>query len=186
MDPVDLDALAAKAGHVLDLDVDEATEAVVTLAEFHDRRAIAPLLDLIASRRANELMIRAAGWMADPALHRALVKLRATRVGDLGDPGYWEQVDRAIGRCRPEAADEAEDVEVALLAATQAALLESGLVELEVELVGSYPSTMVVVRYGEHQRRTAIWNFDEASPDDPASLDRSFAVYRIAHLATWG
>ena len=186
MDPVDLDALAAKVTHILDLDPDEATEAVVTLAEFHDRRAIAPLLDLIASRRANELMVRAAGWMADPALHPALIELRATRLGDLGDAGYWEQVDRAIGRCRPDAADEAEGVEVALLAATQAALLESGLVELEVELVGAYPSTVVIVRYGEHQRRAPIWNFDEASPDDPWSLDRSFAVYRIAHLATWG
>jgi hypothetical protein len=182
----DLDARAARLGELLQLDPDDATEIVVTLAEHHDRRVIAPMLDLIASRRANELVVRAAGWLADPALHRALVDLAATRVADLGDDGYWTQVDRAIGRCRPEAADEAEQVEVALLAATQASLLESGVIGCEVVLAGHYPTTEIVLIRGERERRHAVWNFDETSPDDPATLDRGFALYRIANLATWG
>jgi hypothetical protein len=182
---VDLDALARAAEAILDLDADEATRTVVTLAEFHDRRVIAPLLDLLASRRANELMVRASGWLADPALHRALVELAATRLGDLGEATYWEQVDRAIGRCRPEAAGEAEEVEISLLAATQAAMLEAGVIGGEVTLQGSYPNTEVVVTMGERQRRHAIWNFDETAPDDPRTLDRGFALYRIANLATW-
>ena len=127
-----------------------------------------------------------AGWLADPALHPALVELSASRIGDLGDEGYWEQVARAIGRCRPGAAAEAEAVEVTLLAATQASLVEVGALDVDVSLVGAYPATEVVVRLGDHERRHAIWNFDELEPDDPSSLDRSFALYRIAQLASWG
>ncbi len=76
---------------------------MLTLAEHHDRRVIAPLIDLLASRRADELLVRAAGWLADPAFHPVLVRLAASRIADLGDQGYWEQVDRAIARCRPDA-----------------------------------------------------------------------------------
>jgi len=83
MDPVELDALAAQLDTILELDRDLATEVVVTLAEHHDRRVIAPLLDLLASGRANELMVRAAGWLADPGLHRALERLAASRIGGL-------------------------------------------------------------------------------------------------------
>lgn len=184
--PPDLDALAAEARQVLELDRERAAEVVVTLAEHHDRRVIAPLIDLLASRRADELMVRAAGWLADPALHPALVELSASRIGDLGDDAYWEQVARAIGRCRPEAPAEAEEVEVMLLAATQASLAEIGSFDVGVTLQGAYPATEVVVRLGEHERRHAIWNFDELEPDDPWSLDRSFALYRIAQLASWG
>lgn len=165
---------------------DELAEIVLTLAEHRDRRVIAPLIDLIASRRVDELMVRAAGWLADPALHPALVQLRATRIADLGEAGYWEQVERAIGRCRPEAADEAEGIEVTLLAAAQTSLLESGAAEIEVGLDGEYPVTEVVLRLGPRERRHAIWNFDETSPDDPTTLDRAFALYRIANLASWG
>lgn len=168
------------------LDPNVRAELVLTLAEHRDRRVIAPLLDLIASRRVDELTVRAAGWMADPALHPALVQLATTRIGDLGDAGYWEQVDRAIGRCRPEAAEEAEEVEVTLLAATQASLVDVGAEEIEVALDGMYPITEVVVRFGEHERRQAIWNFDEANPDEPNTLDRAFTLYRIANLASWG
>lgn len=168
------------------LGTEELAEVVLTLAEHHDRRVIAPLIDLIASRRVDELMVRAAGWMADAGLHPALVQLRATRIGDLGDAGYWEQVDRAIGRCRPDAPEAAEEVEVALLAAAQTSLLESGGAAMEVGLVGEYPTTEVILRFGEHERRHAIWNFDETSPDDPWTLDRAFTLYRIANLASWG
>lgn len=185
VDPVDLDALALEAQRVLELDPDRATYVVVTLAEHHDRRVMAPLLDLLASRRANELMVRAAGWLADPALHPALVDLAATRLGDLGDGAFWEQVERAAARCRPEAAAEAEEVEVALLAATQASLVEVGSFDVDVSLIGAYPATELIVRIGERERRQAIWNFDESAPDDPTSLDRAFALYRIANLATW-
>ncbi len=184
--PPDLDALAAEASHVLDLPSERAAEVVVTLAEHHDRRVIAPLIDLLASRRADELMVRAAGWLADPALHPALVELSATRLGDLGDDGYWEQVARAIGRCHPGAPAEAEEVEVTLLAATRASLVEVGSFDVDVSLQGAYPTTEVVVRLGEHERRHPIWNFDELEPDDPSSLDRAFALYRIAQLAGWG
>lgn len=182
----DLDALALEARAVLDLAPDRAAEVVLTLAEHHDRRVIAPLIDLLVSRRATELMVRAAGWLADPALHPALVELSHSRIGDLGDDEYWEQVARAIGRCRPGAAEEAEEVEVTLLAATQASLVEVGSFDVDVTLQGSYPATEVVVRLGEHERRHPIWNFDELEPDDPASLDRAFALYRIAQLAGWG
>ena len=159
MDPVELDALAAQLDTILELDRDLATEVVVTLAEHHDRRVIAPLLDLLASGRANELMVRAAGWLADPGLHRALERL---------------------------AASEAEEIEVTLLAATQASVLESGFVGVDVSLVGLYPTTEVVLILGGGERRHAIWNFDERNPDDPISLDRAFALYRTANLAGWG
>jgi hypothetical protein len=182
---LDLDALAAEAQRANDLGPDRAAEVVLTLAEHGDRRVIAPLIDLLASRRASELVVRAAGWLADPALHPALVGLAATRLGDLGDDAYWEQVDRAASRCRPEAAEEAEAFEVALLAAAQAAMLEAGVIGGDVALEGGYPTTEVVVTIGERQRRQPIWNFDELAPDDPWSLDRSFARYRIANLATW-
>jgi hypothetical protein len=186
VDAVDLDAMAERLREAPRLGGDELAEIVLTLAEHRDRRVIAPLIDLIASRRVDELMVRAAGWLADPGLHPALVALRATRIGDLGEPGYWEQVDRAVGRCRPGAADEAEGIEVTLLAAAQTSLLESGAVEIDVGLDGAYPVTEVVLRYGGRERRHAIWNFDETAPDDPATLDRAFALYRIANLASWG
>lgn len=186
VDEPDLDALVARLREATSLGTDELAEIVLTLAEHRDRRVIAPLIDLIASRRVDELMVRAAGWMADPALHPALVQLRATRIGDLGDAGYWEQVDRAVGRCRPEAPVEAEEVEVALLAAAQASLLESGAAAIEVSLAGEYPVTEVVLRVAERQRRHAVWNFDETAPDDPSTLDRAFTLYRIANLASWG
>jgi len=186
MDPVELDALAAQLDTILELDRDLATEVVVTLAEHHDRRVIAPLLDLLASGRANELMVRAAGWLADPGLHRALERLAASRIGGLADTTFWQQVDRAIARCRPEAASEAEEIEVTLLAATQASVLESGFVGVDVSLVGLYPTTEVVLILGGGERRHAIWNFDERNPDDPISLDRAFALYRTANLAGWG
>lgn len=171
---------------ILDLDPDVATEVVVTLAEHHDRRVIEPLVDLIASRRANTMMVRAAGWLADPALHPALVQLAATRVGDLGDEEHWTQVGRAIARCDPGASDRAEQIEVALLAATHASLLDSDLVGVDVFLDGTYPSTEVVLRFGDRERRHPIWNFDETAPDDPSSLDLAFTRYRIASLASWG
>lgn len=165
---------------------DEVAELVLTLAEHRDRRVIAPLIDLIASRRADELVVRAAGWIADPALHPALVELGATRIGDLGDDGYWDQVERATGRCRPDAPEAAEEIEVALLAAAQASLIESGAGAIEVSLSGEYPATAVVLRVAERERRHAVWNFDEDSPDDPWTLDRAFTLYRIANLASWG
>ena len=184
--PPDLDALAAEAARVLELDRDRAAEVVLTLAEHHDRRVIAPLIDLLASGRADQLIVRAAGWLADPALHPALVGLSRQRIGDLGDDELWEQVDRAIGGCRPDAPALAEEVEITLLAATQASLTEIGSFDVDVTLQGTYPSTEVVVRLGDHERRHQIWNFDELEPDDPWSLDRSFALYRIAQLASWG
>lgn len=186
MDDIDLDAMAGRLRDAPKLRTDELAEIVLTLAEHRDRRVIAPLIDLIASRRVDELIIRAAGWMADPGLHPALVGLRATRIGDLGEAGYWHQVDRAIGRCRPDAAEEAEGIEVTLLAAAQTSLLESGGAATEVGLVGEYPVTEVILRFGGHERRHAIWNFDETNPDDPETLDRAFALYRIANLASWG
>ncbi len=185
MDP-DLDAMAERLREAPRLGPDEVAELLLTLAEHRDRRVIAPLIDLISSRRVDELAVRAAGWMADPGLHPALVQLRATRIGDLGEDGYWEQVDRAIGRCRPEAADEAEEIEISLLTAAQTSLLESGAAVVEVGLDGEYPTTEVVLRAGDWERRHAIWNFDETSPDDPRTLDRAFTLYRIANLASWG
>jgi hypothetical protein len=185
-DRPDLDALAAELDAVLDLPGERADEVIVTLAEHDDRRVIAPLIDLLVSGRADELMVRAAGWLADPALHPALERLAASRLGGLGGADYWEQVDRALARCRPEAAAEAEDVEVALLVATQAALVEAGAAVVDASLEGAYPRTEVVLRVGEHERRHSIWNFDDLHPDDPGSLDHAFTRYRIAQLATWG
>ena len=186
MDEVDLDAMVEQLRAAPQLDPAALDEIVLTLAEHRDRRVIGPLIDLITSRRADELIVRAAGWLADPALHPALVQLAATRIGDLGDAGYWEQVDRAIARCRPGADEEAEQIEVTLLAAAQASLIEAGAGALEVALDGSYPTTEVVLRLGERERRHAIWNFDDTAPDDPTTLDRAFTLYRIANLASWG
>ncbi|WP_426573589.1 hypothetical protein [Aquihabitans sp. McL0605] len=186
MDHPDLDQLAARLRAAPQVDAAELDEIVVTLAEHRDRRVIEPLIDLIASRRADEMVVRAAGWFADPALHPALDRLAATRIGDLGDDGYWFQVDRAIARCRPEAVVDAEQIEVTLLAATQASLIEVGAADLDVALDGAYPTTEVVLRHGDRERRHAIWNFDETAPDDPSTLDRAFTLYRIANLASWG
>lgn len=185
-DEPDLDAMAERLRTAAQLDADERAELVLTLAEHHDRRVIAPLIDLLASRRADELLVRAAGWFADPALHPALVDLAASRIGDLGDPGYWEQVDRAIARCHPGALEAAEQIEVTVLATAQTSLLESGAAEVEVSLDGAYPTTEVVLRLGDHQRRHAIWNFDETNPDDPTSVDLSFTLFRVGTLARWG
>ena len=186
MDELDLDLMAEQLRVAPQLGTDELAEIVLTLAEHRDRRVIAPLIDLISSGRVDALMVRAAGWLADPAFHAPLVRLASTRIADLGDPELWEQVDRAVGRCRPDATEEAEHIEVTLLAATQASMIEVGAVEMEVALDGSYPVTEVVVRLGDRERRHAIWNFDEANPDDPWTLDRAFALYRIANLASWG
>lgn len=184
--PPDLDHLAARLGGGSRLERDELVEIVVTLAEHHDRRVIPRLVDLLSSGRADELVVRAAGWLADPGLHPALAALEASRVGDLGDDAYWEQVTRAIGRCHPDAAAEAEGIEVTLLAATQASLLEVASFDVDVSLTGTYPATEVVVRLGEHERRHAVWNFDELNPDDPRTIDLAFALYRISRLASWG
>ncbi|MCB0960170.1 MAG: hypothetical protein KDB04_11695 [Acidimicrobiales bacterium] len=186
MEDLDLDALAEEASRILDLSPGRASEVVLTLAEHHDRRVIAPLIDLLASRRADELVVRAAGWLADPALHPALATLSEARLADLGDDRYWDQVARATARCRPGAAAEAEEVEITLLAATQAALIEVASFDVDVSLAGAYPVTEVVVRIGDHERRHSVWNFDELEPDDPGSLDRAFALYRISRLASWG
>ena len=139
MDAPDLDAMVERLRDAPNLDGDEVAEIVVTLAEHRDRRVIAPLIDLIASRRADELVVRAAGWMADVGLHPALVALRATRIGDLGEPGYWEQVDRAIGRCAPDAPARAEEIEVAL--PRPRSPLASAFVELKGRILGSLDRT---------------------------------------------
>ena len=186
IEPGVLDDMALRLRDAPSLDPDTIAELVLTLAEHRDRRVIAPLIDLLASRRGDALVVRAAGWMADPGLHPVLVELRSTRIADLGEADYWVQVDRAVGRCRPDAAEEAEQIEVTLLAATQTSLLETGGEAMEVGLDGAYPTTEVVLRLGDHERRHAIWNFDEANPDDPWTLDRAFALYRIANLASWG
>ena len=62
MDASDLDAMAARLRDAPQLQPDELAEIVLTLAEYRDRRIIAPLIDLIASRRVDELMVRAAGF----------------------------------------------------------------------------------------------------------------------------
>ncbi len=183
-DPDAIEELVSRLGRILDLPRAEATEVVVTLAEHGDRRVIPPLIDLVASRRADELVIRAAGWLADPALHRALVDLRATRLGDL-DPGYWAQVDAAIRRCRPDAPAMAEEIEVVLLTRLQASALEALATGLDIALVGSYPTTEVVFVLGDREERASIWNFDELAPDDPTTLDQAFTAYRIGTVASW-
>ncbi|MCB0962783.1 MAG: hypothetical protein KDA98_05665 [Acidimicrobiales bacterium] len=182
----DLDALAAflAAGEpsVSDLTI----EAVVTLAEHRDRRVVGPIIDLLTSGRADELVVRAAGWFADPGLHPALVALAEGRPDDptTSPEGlvYWAQVERAVGRCRPDAAAEAEEIEVTLLAATQASVLEVDGIDLDVRLEGTYPTTEIVLSAGEAERRHAIWNFDILNPDEPATLDRQFTLFRIGSL----
>ena len=74
VDDVDLDAMVEQLRAAPQLDAAALDEIVLTLAEHRDRRVIGPLIDLIASRRADELVVRAAGWLADPALHPALVR----------------------------------------------------------------------------------------------------------------
>lgn len=183
-DPDVLDEAAARLARVLDLPPEEAAELVVTLAEHHDRRVVAPLIDLIASRRADELMVRAAGWLADPALHEALVQLAASRLGRLGS-AYWDQVDAAARRCHPDAPAAADEIEVALLARLQTSALESVAAGLDIALIGAYPTTEVVFVAGDHEERASIWNFDELEPADPTTLDLAFTAYRIGTVASW-
>ena len=49
----DLDALAGRLSAAPRLGTDELAEIVLTLAEHRDRRVIAPLIDLITSRRGR-------------------------------------------------------------------------------------------------------------------------------------
>ena len=69
-----------------------------------------------------------------------------------------------------------------LLAATQASVVEVDGVDLDVRLEGSYPTTELVLAAGPAERRHAIWNFDILNPDEPATLDRQFTLFRIGSL----
>jgi hypothetical protein len=128
--------------------------------------------------------VRAAGLLADPALHEVLSDLASGR-GRAGAEVDRGTLDAALRRCDPGAADAAERVEVALLTTVQASMAESGIEPFDVALTGEYPTTEVVLTRGDHQERHRIWNFDEADPADPTTIDLAFAMNRLANIATW-
>ena len=82
-------------------------------------------------------------------------------------------------------ADDAAQLEVALLTALQSSLATSDLPPVDVELQGDYPDTEIVLRAHGREERHAVWRFDPAAPDDPSSLDVQFALYRLATTAAW-
>ena len=178
------DALLARLG---DLELEARAEAFWALAERRDPRVVEPLLAVLASDEASAMEVRAAGLLADPRFHPLLLEWAATCAADPPeDPDFSKAVAMAIGRCRPGAAEEAEEIEALLLATAQASAAEAGMLEVDLALVGTYPDTEVVVSSEEGERRHAIWNFDVDAPADPTTLDRAFAAYRIGNLASWG
>lgn len=195
MDPTDLDQLAnrlarehRRAADAASEDVDPAewrADAVLVLATHRDRRVIAPLRAILGGPTVGILEVRAAGLLADPALLPALVGLAAKRHPDDPDAEFWDEVAAAAGRCHPDAAAEAEEVEMALLAALQTSLIESGMEPVDIALAGEYPDTELVCSVDDRCRRSPIWNFDEDHPASPATLDRAFTLYRLANLARW-
>ena len=193
-DLADLDRLADRLAreHQLRIDGSEEAEpeawraeAIRTLAEHHDRRVIPPLIAALSGTTVSTIEVRAAGLIADPGLHPVLDQLAAKRHPDDDDDEFWDAVGAARARCRPDAAAEAEEVEATMLAAIQASLVEAGMEPVDIALVGEYPETEMTFAIADRAESTSIWNFDEADPASPTTLDRAFTMYRLANLARW-
>jgi HEAT repeat protein len=153
------------------------------LGHVHHPRATASVAGLLDHRHAavRRSAVHAAALQADPALCDALRAVAERADDDAERAG----VAAALRRCRPEAAEEAFGLEVALLTTVQASMAESGMEPFDVALTGEYPVTEVVLTRGDRQERHRIWDFDEADPADPSTLDLAFAMNRLANIATW-
>jgi hypothetical protein len=127
----------------------------------------------------------AAALLADPDLYPALQAARHALPDEATDGPEDAAIAAAVRRCRPDAAAEASQLEVALLTTVQASMAESGIEPFDVALAGEYPVTEVVLTRGDRQQRHRIWDFDEADPADPSTLDLAFAMNRLANIATW-
>lgn len=160
-------------------------QAILTLATHHDRRVIPPLVAALSGTTVSAIEVRAAGLIADPGLHPVLDQLAAKRHPEDDDHDFWDAVGAARARCRPDAAAEAEELEATMLAAIQASLVESGMEPVDIALVGEYPDTEMTFAIADRAESAAIWNFDQADPASPTTLDRAFTMYRLANIARW-
>ena len=77
-----------------DFDIDTRWEAIVGLARRHDRRAVEPLRQALATGAVPFFGVVASGWTADPGLLPLLATLDAWK----GDSALLE----AVGRCDPD------------------------------------------------------------------------------------
>lgn len=162
--------------------VDTRAEALMALAERRDQRVVRHLLRELADPDVGTLVLRAAGRLADPSLHDAVVAVVARcDPADLDDPGSYASVaHRAALRCHPDAAAEAEQVEVGLLASLEAVAVPGDDGErVATSLLGSYPITQVVFALGERTVRSPIWDFDDQDPASPATIDHAFTLFRL-------
>ena len=192
MDDLDLDDLANRLAREHQLGIERVghepedwrAQAILTMATHGDRRVLGPLAAVLAGSTVSVVEVRAAGILTEPALHPILLELASKRLADDPDHEFWAEVAGAISRCDPEAARHAEQIEVALLAALQTSIAESGVVPIDVALAGDYPQTEIVFRFDEREQRSSIWNFDSAHPDGPSTIDVPFTMYRLANTAT--
>ncbi len=176
--------------------VDTRAEALMALAQRRDERVIRHLQRELAGDQAGTLVLRAAGWLADPRLHDALVTVAAASDDDLDDPNSFGSVARrAALRCDPQARAEAEQVEVGLLASLDAVALDTpadgstqgpadqaDTERVAVGLIGSYPATEMVFSLGDREIRSPIWNFDEQDPASPSTIDHAFTLFRLRNV----
>ncbi|MDR3613404.1 MAG: HEAT repeat domain-containing protein [Candidatus Obscuribacterales bacterium] len=85
----------ALADRLNDINADVRFEAICGLAERHDERAIAPLLNELAMQDVKEEYLEAVESFGTPMLYPALMQLKARQKGPS------EKLDRAIFACRP-------------------------------------------------------------------------------------
>jgi hypothetical protein len=85
---------AALVRRLDDFDIDTRWEAIVGLARRHDRRAVEPLREALATGAVPFFGVVASGWIADPGLLPLLTSLDAWE----GDSALLE----AVGRCDPD------------------------------------------------------------------------------------
>jgi HEAT repeat protein len=94
---------AALLARLHDPDGDTAGEAMVGLARRKDRRAVAPLLELLQSGDAGSLPLEAAAALADPVLLPTLQHIQAQWSGKHEWP--YQLLEEAIIACTPPTRD---------------------------------------------------------------------------------
>lgn len=130
--PAIRDCLRAR---LADSDAETAGEALAGLARRHDHHALDAVRVALAGEHVDRLTIEAAGWLADPSLHRALTRLAS-----------WWDVDvdllaTAVRRCDPGFVDALAGTVGDLVAAADAAQLE---IVVSSELLGQRPEGPMV------------------------------------------
>jgi hypothetical protein len=152
----DADSQAAKdalATRLADSDDDTRCEALLALAKTGDSRAATALQDRLAGDPADLFLleVRAAGELADPALHPLLLQVSQEWAGH--DDEFTPVLAFATRRCRPEARVQAINVERELVARVNMLLTAQGLT---VTLVGDYPRSALTFQGVEDPASPAV------------------------------